>query len=330
MFKVSIIVPVYNSQRYLCQCIDSILCQTFTDFELLLIDDGSTDKSGEICNEYALRDLRIRVYHINNSGANNARLLGVQHANGEYMVFVDSDDMILPNGIENLLLKSTYSPKASIIVGHMRYKHKTISNYQYVIDLLSGECSCNLWSKLYKTEIIKGSYCDIPKEYPMGEDLIQNVNIALFKQKDFDVLYCDTIFYNYNSNIENITHSFNCTQEYEIKFHEFLYEILDRLCFSKKINDKIKQNVWVNWQKARINGFKKNIMNANKLNYQDETFINLKSVMKSHIKELRFDDLLVLYITNNKICRYSIIIYHKILSIYVRFRDFKNKNFNLL
>ena len=94
MPKLSVIVPVYNTEKYLRECIDSILAQTFGDFELLLVDDGSTDSSGAICEEYAQMDERIRVIHQKNAGATVARRNGVSHAGGEYITFVDSDDWI--------------------------------------------------------------------------------------------------------------------------------------------------------------------------------------------------------------------------------------------
>ena len=80
--KISIIVPVYKVERYLPHCIDSILAQTFTDFELLLIDDGSPDNSGKICDEYAAKDTRIRVFHKDNGGVSSARNFGLDNANG--------------------------------------------------------------------------------------------------------------------------------------------------------------------------------------------------------------------------------------------------------
>ena len=92
--KVSVIVPVYNIEKLLQRCIDSILAQTFTDFELLIIDDGSKDKSGEICDEYAEKDARIRVFHKQNGGVSSTRNLGRDEAKGKYIAFVDSDDFI--------------------------------------------------------------------------------------------------------------------------------------------------------------------------------------------------------------------------------------------
>ena len=92
--EISVIVPVYKVEEYLPQCIDSILAQTFTNFELLLVDDGSPDRCGEICEEYAGKDTRIRVFHQQNSGVSAARNIGLQHAKGTYIVFVDSDDWV--------------------------------------------------------------------------------------------------------------------------------------------------------------------------------------------------------------------------------------------
>ena len=91
---VSIIIPIYNSEQYLGKCIDSVLKQTFTDFELLLINDGSTDSSGKICDEYALKDARVRVFHKENGGVSAARNTGIKAAKGKYVTFVDADDTL--------------------------------------------------------------------------------------------------------------------------------------------------------------------------------------------------------------------------------------------
>ena len=108
---LSIITPVYQVEQYLPQCLDSILAQTYPHWELILVDDGSKDRSGEICEEYAKKDGRIRVIHTENRGAGAARNTGFAHATGEYVVFVDSDDYISENMIERLYMtihKSKY------------------------------------------------------------------------------------------------------------------------------------------------------------------------------------------------------------------------------
>ncbi len=101
--KISVIVPVYKVEKYLPECIESILAQTFPDFELILVDDGSPDNSGKICDDYAARDPRIRVFHKENGGVSSARNLGLDHARGEWIAFVDSDDTVSEKYLEILI-----------------------------------------------------------------------------------------------------------------------------------------------------------------------------------------------------------------------------------
>lgn len=98
--KISVIVPVYNTAQFLPRCIDSIISQSFTDFELLLIDDGSIDGSGQICDAYAEKDNRIRVFHKENGGVSSARNMGLDNAKGEWLAFVDSDDLLAEGALE--------------------------------------------------------------------------------------------------------------------------------------------------------------------------------------------------------------------------------------
>ena len=99
---MSIIIPVYNSEKALRRCLDSILAQTMTDYECLLIDDGSTDSSGRICDEYAAKDERFRVFHKENGGVSSARNVGLDNAKGEWITFVDSDDSVEESFLESL------------------------------------------------------------------------------------------------------------------------------------------------------------------------------------------------------------------------------------
>ena len=100
---VSIIVPVYNAERTVGRCIESILNQEYTDFELLLVNDGSTDSSGGLCDSYAARDQRVRVFHKENAGVSNARNLALAQARGTYLQFLDSDDWITPEATLSLV-----------------------------------------------------------------------------------------------------------------------------------------------------------------------------------------------------------------------------------
>lgn len=117
---VSVIIPVYNVEPYLKECIDSILNQSFTDFELLLVDDGSKDGSGQVCENYILIDNRVKVIHQANSGASSARNKGIDVAVGKWIVFVDSDDFVLPTYLEHLLLPISEN-NVDFVVGGLQY-----------------------------------------------------------------------------------------------------------------------------------------------------------------------------------------------------------------
>ena len=103
---ISVIIPVYNVEKYLRECIDSVLNQSYQNLEIILVDDGSTDSSGEICDEYEKQDIRIRVIHQKNQGLSGARNTGFQNANGEYVYFLDSDDWIVPEAIKCLVKRA--------------------------------------------------------------------------------------------------------------------------------------------------------------------------------------------------------------------------------
>ena len=129
---VSIIVPVYNVERYIAQCITSILAQTYQKFELILVDDGSKDKSGEICDFYAKQDKRILVFHNANQGVSAARNFGIEHASGSRLCFVDSDDWVDTTYLSDMLKYADYD---FVIQGmkHLgqecRYKDESFVNY---------------------------------------------------------------------------------------------------------------------------------------------------------------------------------------------------------
>lgn len=187
--KLSVIIPVFNSGKYLEKCITSILGQTFTEFELILVDDGSTDGSSEICDRYAVLDKRISVIHQNNSGSVSARKAGVLKATGEYISFADSDDWIEPEMYEDLF-KSGYN--SDIIAcgftfsgkGEERYYTNMIDSGIYEGDrlqtvlksvLFTGryyESGINpaLWNKLFKRELIIPLYNMCPLKIRMGDD----------------------------------------------------------------------------------------------------------------------------------------------------------------
>lgn len=121
MPKVSVVVPVYNVEKYLSKCLDSLINQSFRDIEIICVDDGSPDKSGEIAEEYAKKDSRIVVVHKENAGLGYARNTGMEHAEGEYVTFVDSDDWLTENYISNLVNAAEKYEADTVIGGYSRY-----------------------------------------------------------------------------------------------------------------------------------------------------------------------------------------------------------------
>lgn len=149
--KISVIIPVYNTEKYLDKCIQSILNQTYTNFELLLINDGSKDNSGNICDKYAKEDNRVRVFHKKNEGVSTARNMGLDNAKGEWVCFVDSDDFILENSL--FFLKNLVEPNKDI------YMFKTAILYDDAITKKeytkkNVEQTNELWKYIFKKNII--------------------------------------------------------------------------------------------------------------------------------------------------------------------------------
>lgn len=173
MNKISVIIPIYNVEDYLPQCLDSVLEQTHQNLEIILVNDGSTDSCGEICDGYANKDSRIKVIHKENGGLSDARNAGIKIANGEFIAFIDSDDWISPNFCE-ILLKTALQNKAEIVeCGFAKFENdneinlekssekseKFVYNTEEAVELLMKETlkqmACN---KLFKRDIIKNIF----------------------------------------------------------------------------------------------------------------------------------------------------------------------------
>lgn len=184
MPAISIIIPVYNVAPYLRECLDSIQEQTFKDFEAILIDDGSTDGSGQICDWYASKYKRFKVIHKNNGGVSSARNMGLDMAQGEYIGFIDPDDYISPNFYE-LLLNAIQSNDADISISSMKFidqhgnplqipellqapTEKNFKDSEIVKAYINGEIAPSLLDKLYKKACFNGIY--MPEGISLLED----------------------------------------------------------------------------------------------------------------------------------------------------------------
>lgn len=209
--KISVIVPVYNVEKWLHRCIDSILAQTFTDFELLLIDDGSTDASGAICDEYAARDSRIRVFHKPNGGVSSARNLGILESKGFFLINVDSDDYI----DNNMLSEMLYAVKDNDILIADYYVEEinaeyivsqyntTTDNKQIVRKILNHELIGSLCNKLTKRSLYTPFLLEQIKGIDYCEDFLLIVQMLNAGAK---VAFVPKAYYHYVQTSDSLTH----------------------------------------------------------------------------------------------------------------------------
>lgn len=225
---LSVIVPVYNVKPYLAECLDSILAQTFTDFEILLIDDGSTDGSSALCDEYAGRDSRIRCFHKENGGHMSARQDGFRNASGTYISFVDSDDWLHPAMYERMcgaagesgadMVCCNYTamtPKGNILCcssfAEGLYEKTQLEKQIYPRMIYSGKYftygeAPNLWNKLFRRELLANNLYRVPRSVKVGEDALVSYICLLAASS---VYFCDESFYYYRSSSSSLTHNMN-------------------------------------------------------------------------------------------------------------------------
>lgn len=215
--KVSIIIPVYNVEKYLKKCIESIINQKYKNIEILLIDDGSIDNSGKICDNYAYKDSRITVLHKENNGVSSARNLGLAHANGEYICFIDGDDFAMDDYVEYMLylikrenadialctkmfgnFDNEQSKNENIKVLNAEETTEAILNYKIPI---------GVYSKLFKTELIKKYNICFFEELFMGEGF--NFNVACFQRANKIAISNRKIYYYRRDNSTSATTKFS-------------------------------------------------------------------------------------------------------------------------
>lgn len=202
---ISVIVPVYKAEKYLHRCVDSLLVQTFQDYEILLVDDGSPDRSGEICDEYAKKDSRVRVFHKENGGVSSARQCGMDNARGEYTIHADPDDWVEPEMLEELYKKAKEEDADMVICDYfVNYRRKQIYKQQKPVSLdhdaimrqlllqqLHGAC----WNKLVRRQSIVDTGVSFPLNMTIWEDLFVVCSLLMHNLK---ISYLPIAFYHYD------------------------------------------------------------------------------------------------------------------------------------
>ena len=253
---VSIIVPVYNAEKYLCKCIDSILNQTYKNIEVILINDGSTDNSGKICDEYRQKDKRVVVKHIKNSGPSVARNIGIEIARGQYIQFVDSDDYVelqmtekliqeMSEGVQLVICgyKLLYLSDDNVVIEERKppkvgkyEKMEFIKNFGVLFKENFINSPCN---KLYITEVIKKHNIRFIHNLHMGEDLLFNLEYI----NNCDAIsIIDTPLYNYTKiNKNSLTNSLMYTFKGDLfENQQMLFQKIRE--FLLKYNSYVGQN----------------------------------------------------------------------------------------
>ena len=234
--KVSIVVPVYNAELYLVECIESLLNQTYSNLEIILINDGSKDKSAEICKEFEKKDNRIVYYEQKNSGVSKTRNKGIELATGELLMFVDSDDHLDLNAIEEVV-KNHQSRKLICFGYNMMYKDHidNVSNNTQKNNLKKNSIVLNqsvkgyIWNKAFETHIIKKHKILFDPNINFCEDLLF---VTKYIEYCDEIKYIPNIYYNYRIRKSSVTGNF-CTKKnisalkaYEIVIEEFLADEL--------------------------------------------------------------------------------------------------------
>lgn len=282
--KISIIVPVYNVEKYLSRCIESLIGQTYGNLEIILVDDGSSDISPKICDMYAVQDKRIKVIHKKNEGLSEARNTGLKEASGDYIMYVDSDDYIELDSCKRLL--SGMQPEVDFVVGAIREIRENSVTYQRHTNLIPGNIYCakefviraiqkNEWFapavlNLYRRDFLIRNQLFYKSGF-YYEDMEMLPRLFLSAKK---VVYVDYLFYNYIVRKNSIMTS-DITEKkksmmlaiyndwmkiignvYDEEYRRYLYGILIRYYMTSARRGNIRgwkingMNFWFAWRYA--------------------------------------------------------------------------------
>lgn len=336
--ELSIIVPVYKVEKQLERCIQSILNQSFTNFELILVDDGSPDKCGEICDEYEKKDKRIKVIHKKNGGLSDARNAGLDIAKGKYIGFVDSDDIIHPEMYERMY---NFINKYNVDIVQCKFKKfKSIedinklsninnTNIEYytskeaIMDMIdNNKINVNTWNKLYKRELFEN------ERFPKGkihEDEFLTYKLMYESNK---IAYINEELYYYYQNDNGIMNGSNL-----IKRLDRIEALEERSNFFLKNGDKDlynKSNTALFFALNKLYF----IFKRNKQLRKEEQYINLlkdkiiktASILSDNVYLSKQNIKIVNLINKSKVFINIYYIQNLVLSIFYRFRDKINKH----
>ena len=235
MSRISVIMPVYNAQAALQRAVNSIIAQSLQDWELLIINDGSTDDSDRICDDYAKKDARIRVFHQENKGVAMARQLGVEQARGEYSIHVDADDWVEPTMLEEMFQKAIEEDVDIVIADFfstnaheeriVKQQPSSLLPEEVLRDLFRGKIFGGLCHKLVRHSLYEKYHACFFAGINYCEDVL--IWAQLLQHKDIKMAYLSKAYYHYVMNPSSITHAYTrSTYEMRKRFQKKLIEVL--------------------------------------------------------------------------------------------------------
>lgn len=237
--KISILVPVYNVEQFLPRCIESVLTQDFQDWEMILVDDGSPDKCPQICDEYAEKDNRIKVIHKPNGGANSARLTGVEVSQGAYLMFLDSDDYLLPKALSILynkieegydMVRGAYMfvyPDGTAMPSISQQSCLYNGKDSYRRMLIYGEIENYMWGAIYRHDVFEKRFFNSCNDISIGEDWCLNFLVA----SNIRYIYIiKDVVYAYWMNSYSIMHQKIASHQYIEKMHNVIEPYIAQCC----------------------------------------------------------------------------------------------------
>lgn len=303
---VSIILPVYNGDKYLSTAIDSIISQTYSNWELVVVDDGSKDRSAEICDNYQSKDTRIKAFHQPNAGVNSARAKGVDNATGDYLTFLDADDTLTQEALGVMI--DSFSETIDVVCSG---NEETILDKEaYLKALWKGQLLPGICTKMFRTALYKQIDYYLERQLAMGEDLLINSMYAL-NINQAKVISANVYKINEN-NDSSVTKTFKHNWEYEKYYFSKVKELFLDKCTELDSYEKI--NLLVN--KSWLNAMKYTMLNGGSINYKDDEFQEVKSYFDTHKDQMGPSERLIFKIKNPAL-------YRMVLKTYSRLRGKK-------
>ena len=311
--KISVIVPVYNVEKYLSRCIDSLIRQSYSNIEILLVDDGSKDESLSICKEYEAKDSRIHVFHKENEGLGLTRNYGVEQATGEYITFVDSDDYLTLDAIDSMVKKAVETDADVVIASHY-YKNKKqeieLSERLYcgteikeilMVHMMGNNgnqldaLSYTAWGKLYKKEIFTKNRLLFPSERKLiWEDLAFSVEAYPLCEKVY-ILHKPVYYYCFNEG--SLTHTYKPNKiNLVMILYRYMKKRIQELNLSADAKFRLDTNFICHIRTCiklevfyvKQNGFEKTIQNIRKICSRKDVQTLIKSYPKTSFNRMQF------------------------------------------